>query len=183
MKIAKSLKRAVAAIMVLAMCLSLLPAIAFATPATAGTTATLVTDVSTLAAGDQVVIVAKDYAKALSTTQNGNNRGTADITKNGNQVTLTDTVEILTLEAGTVENTYAFSTGSGYLYSASSSKNYLRTQTTNDANSSWTIEIDASTGVATVKSQGTYTHNWMQYNASSTIFASYSSAQKDLCIY
>ena len=42
---------------------------------------TLVTDASTLAAGDQVVIAAKDSNVALSTTQNSNNRGQENITK------------------------------------------------------------------------------------------------------
>ena len=51
----------------------------------AETTATLVTDASELAVGDQIIIVAKTENYALSTTQNGNNRAQATVTKNDDQ--------------------------------------------------------------------------------------------------
>lgn len=150
-----------------------------------GQTAQLVTDVNDLAVGDQVIIAAASTYVALSTTQNDNNRGQVTITKNNdNTVTISDTVQILTLEAGTVDGTFAFNTGSGYLYAASSNKNYLRTQTTNNANGSWTITIDPK-GVATVKAQGSNTRNLLRYNSSSTgqLFSCYSSGQDDICLY
>lgn len=144
---------------------------------------TLVTDASTLAAGDQVVIVAADSDFAMSTTQNNNNRGQAAVTKNSdNTVTLTAAVQVLTLEAGTKDGTFAFNTGKGYLYAASSSKNYLRTENTLSDNSSWTISV-AAVGVATVTAQGTNTRNWMQYNQSSSIFSAYGSEQKSIVLY
>ena len=143
----------------------------------------LVTDVNDLAAGDKVVIVAKDYDYALSTDQRSNNRGQAAVTKDGNTVTFGADVQVLTLEAGTVANTFAFNTGSGYLCAASSSSNYLRTETTLSANSSWTIEI-ANDGTAVIVAQGSYTRNTMQYNQGSSLFACYGSAsQKAVCIY
>lgn len=142
----------------------------------------LVTNVSELAAGDKVIIAAKDSAVALGTTQNNNNRNQGTITKNGNTVTFSSGVQELTLEEGTVAGSFAFNTGSGYLYAASSSKNYLRTETTKSANSSWVITID-NAGTATVKAQGTNTRNLMQYNKSSSIFASYSGAQQSIVIY
>ena len=141
----------------------------------------LVTDVSSLKAGDQVVIVSKDADYALSTTQNGNNRGQAAVSKDGSIITFGDDVQILTLAAGTIDGTFAFYTGSGYLYAASSSKNYLRTETTLSANSSWTITI--SDGVATIKAQGTNTHNWLRYNSSNSLFSTYASGQGDVQIY
>jgi len=143
---------------------------------------TLVTDVNNLAVGDQVVIVASASNNALSTTQNSNNRGQASVSKSGNTITFGSDVQILTLETGKTTGTYAFNTGSGYLYAASSSKNYLRTETTLSANSSWTISI-TSAGVATVKANGTNTRNWMRYNSSSRIFSCYSSGQLDIAIY
>lgn len=143
---------------------------------------TLVTDVNNLAVGDQVVIVASASNNALSTTQNSNNRGQASVSKSGNTITFGSDVQILTLETGNTTGTYAFNTGSGYLYAASSSKNYLRTETTLSANSSWTISI-TSAGVATVKANGTNTRNWMRYNSSSSIFSCYSSGQLDIAIY
>ena len=145
---------------------------------------TLVTDASTLAAGDQIVIVAKNAKYAMSTTQNSNNRAQAAVTKDGNIITFGSDVQILTLKAGKTTGTYSFYTGSGYLYAASSSKNYLRTETTLSANSSWKIEI-TSAGVATIKAQGSNTRNWLRYNSSNNppIFACYASGQTDVCIY
>ena len=145
-------------------------------------TATLVTNAADLAAGDQVVIVASGYDFALSTDQRDNNRGQVAITKEGEKVTLNDDVQRLTLEEGTKEGTYAFSTGSGYLYAASSSSNHLKTQTTNNANSSWAITIDGN-GVATIKAQGANTRNWLMYNFNSDLFSCYSSGQQGVSLY
>ena len=143
----------------------------------------LVTDASTLKAGDRVVIAAKDYNFAMSTDQKSNNRGQTAITKNGNTITSpSNSVQILTLNDGKSAGTLAFNTGSGYLYAASSSDNYLRTEKTLTANSSWKITI--SNSIATIVAQGSYTRNTMQYNQSSSLFACYSSAsQKALAIY
>ena len=146
--------------------------------------ATFVEDVDDLTIGDKIVIVAKDFDYALSTTQNSNNRGQVAITKSGNDVELNDNVQILTLEAGTVDGTFAFNTGSGFLYAASSSSNNLKTQTTNNANGSWKIEI-AETGVATIVAQGTYTRNVMQYNKNSSLFSCYAAdkPQQSVSVY
>ena len=142
----------------------------------------LVTDASTLAEGDVIVIVAADAAFAMSTTQNSNNRGQAAIIKNtDNTVTITNEVQQLTLGAGKTTGTFSLSTGNEYLYAASSSRNYLRTQETLDANASWTITI--ADKVATIKAQGTNTNNWLRYNSSSSIFSCYASDQGDVQIY
>ena len=146
---------------------------------------TLVKNVSELAVGDQIIIAASGSNYAMSTTQNSNNRGQEAITKSSDKNTLStpsNKVQKLTLKAGTKANTFALYTGSGYLYAASSSSNYLRTQTTNNDNGSWTITI-ASTGVATIKASGSNTKNWLRYNSSSKIFACYGSGQADVVIY
>ena len=145
---------------------------------------TLVTNIANLNVGDQIVIVAKNYSYAISTTQNSNNRGQAGVTKNGNTIEINTNVQILTLEEGTKSGTWAFYTGSGYLYAASSSKNYLRTQTTNNDNGSWQIDI-ADNGTATIKAQGTNTNNWLRYNSTNTppLFSCYDSGQTDVVIY
>lgn len=144
---------------------------------------TLVTDASTLAVDDKVVIAAKEYNFALSTTQNKNNRGQASITKSENTITFGNDVQILTLETGNTSGTFAFNTGSGYLYAASSSKNYLRTENTLSENSSWKITI--TDGVATIVAQGSNTRNTMQYNQSSSLFACYAAdaSQKAIALY
>ncbi|MBQ7344456.1 MAG: hypothetical protein IJW45_00145, partial [Oscillospiraceae bacterium] len=128
--------------------------------ATTSGTATLVTDVSSLSAGDQIIIVAADYDYALSTTQNTNNRGQAAVTKSGSTVSYGSDVQVITLETGTVDGTFGFNVGdAGYLYAASSSGNYLKSTTTLSDNASWAITIDASTGGATITASGTYTNN------------------------
>lgn len=145
----------------------------------------LVTSASHLNAGDKVIIVAKDSNFALSATQNNNNRGQAAITKNSNNtVEFDNNVQILTLKEGTVDGTFAFYTGSGYLYAASSSSNHLKTQTTKDANGSWSIVVNTTDGTAAIVAQGANTHNVMRYNQTSSLFSCYESAsQKPICIY
>ena len=173
-----TMKRIFSLLIVLVMVCGMLPVVASA----ADGTWTLVKDASTLAVGDQIIIVAKNANYALSTTQNTNNRGQAAVTKSGDTVTFNSGVQVLTLEAGTKTGTFAFYTGSGYLYTSSSSKNYLKTQTTKNDYGSWTITI-ASTGVATIKAQGGNTRNWLRYNSSDKLFACYSSGQADVAIY
>lgn len=136
----------------------------------------LVTDASTLSVGDQVVIAAVEADAALSTNQKTNNRGQANVTKSANTLTINEEVQVLTLETGNKANTLALNTGSGYLYAASSSSNYLRTETTLSDNSSWVITI--SEGVASIVAQGENTHNVMQYNQQNSLFACYGSASQ-----
>lgn len=152
-------------------------------PVVSTATWSLVTDASTLAEGDVIVIVAASSNVALSTTQNSNNRGAQAITKNTNDntVTIDDKVQQLTLGAGTTTGTFSLSTGDGYLYAASSSKNYLRTQTTLDANGFWTITIASNN--ATITAQGTNTNNLLKYNSVSSLFSCYGSGQDDVQIY
>ena len=143
---------------------------------------TLVTDASVLNVGDKIIIAAKGNNLAMSTTQNSNNRGQVAVTKSGNTLTFTTAVQEIILEAGTKTGTFAFNVGSSnYLYAASSSSNHLKTGSKND-NASWKVEI-ASTGVATIKSQGTNTRNWMRHNSTNGLFACYASGQNDICIY
>ena len=155
-------------------------------PTTGSTVWQLVTDVNDLKAGDKIVIVAKNADVALSTTQNNNNRAVIAITKDttNNTVGVIDGVQIITLENGTTDGTFAFyveGDSTGYLYAASSSSNYLKTETTLSANSSWVITI--ADGAATVKAQGSNTRNWLRYNSTSSIFSCYGSGQGDIAIY
>ena len=141
----------------------------------------LVTDASDLAVNDDVIIAAANENYALGTEQKSNNRGTGTIVKGSNVALLESNVQILTLENGKQSGTLALSTGNGYLYAASSSSNYLRTETSLSDNSSWTIEINE--GVATIKAQGDNTRNLLQYNSNDNLFSCYSSNQKPVAIY
>ena len=146
---------------------------------------TLVTDASSLKAGDQIVIVAADSEVALSTTQNSNNRGQASVVKDGNTVTFGADVQIITLEDGTAADTLAFNVGGGYLYAAggtSTKNNYLKTSANKTLAASWTITI--SDGVATIiTADTTVVKNQIQKNSSNALFSCYNTAQKSVSIY
>ena len=148
-------------------------------------TATLVTNVAALKAGDQIVIAALDSDVALGTTQNTNNRSQAAVTKNGNSLSFGAEVQVLTLEAGNTDGTFALKAGDGqYLYAASSSANNLKTTDTINDNGSWSISIDAATGAATVTATGSNTRNTLRHNATSSLFSCYAAGgQKDIAIY
>lgn len=147
---------------------------------------TLVTDASQLAVGKYVIIAAADYSVAMSTEQKTNNRGEATIAKYDDIAEVSETtVQYILLEEGAIANTYAFNVGNGYLYAASSTANYLRTETTLSANSSWKIEISGGPNYsASIIAQDSNNRNVMQYNQSSSLFSCYSSAsQKALALY
>ena len=142
----------------------------------------VVTSTSSLSAGDSVIIVAADYDFALSTTQQSNNRQATAITKSGNIAVINGDVQILTLETGVSAGTFAFNTGSGYLYAAgatgaTSGNNFLRTKATLDSRGSFQISIDAN-GQTTVIAQTTETdRTHMRFNNSNSpkIFSCYAS--------
>lgn len=143
---------------------------------------TLVTDASTLKIGDKVIIAAATADFAISTTQNKNNRGQAAVTKTNNTIVNPGAdVQLFTLEAGTKVGTYAFNTGSGYIFAASSSANQLKTQQKNDDNGSWTISCTAE-GVATITANGDNKRKSLKYNTSG-LFSCYASGQNAVAIY
>lgn len=142
----------------------------------------LCTDVTELAVGDQIVIVVQSEEVALGTTQNTSNRSAASVVKDGHTITFGDDVQIITLENGVVENTFAFNVGTGYLYAPSSASNQLKTHSSIDENSSWAITIDSSC-VATITAQGESTRNVLMYNSASNLFSCYASAQETVVIY
>ncbi len=146
----------------------------------------LVTSANQLVAGKSYLIINVDAGKALGKTQNNNNRSAEDVVIDGDAIhTLDNTVCELTL--GGSEGAWTFfdagwGDNGGYLYAASSSKNYLRTQEVNDANGQWSIEI-GSNGVATIQAQGENTRNLMRYNSTNDLFACYAAGQQDIYLF
>ena len=180
-------KRLLSALLSVVMLLSLLPTMAFAEgeeSAGAATTATRITDVSTLKVDDQIVIANAAAEYALGTNQKTNNREAVVVTPSGSSITLNSEVQVLTLKSGTKDDTWAFYTGSGYLYAASSEKNFLKTEKALSDNSSWSITLTAD-GVATVTAQGTNTHNLLRYNYNkgTPLFSAYTGGQDDIALY
>lgn len=134
----------------------------------------LVTTTGNLAEGDKVIIVNTGNNKAMSTTQNDNNRDAIDVTISDGKVFVPEDggVQVFTLEGD--DNGWYFNTGNGYIYAASSSKNWLKTETERDDNAKAKIEI--SNGATSVVFQGEYTRNVLQNNG--IIFSCYGSASQ-----
>lgn len=157
------------------------------TPAASGSSDVfeLVTSTDQLVAGKKYVIAATNSGTtyALSTTQSSNNRSATQVTKSDNTITATSATQELTL-GGDATNGWSFYTGDGYLYAASSKSNYLRTQTTNDANGLATISV-TSAGVASITFQGSNTRNQLKFNqnGSNPIFSCYSNGQTSVSLY
>ena len=159
-------------------------------PTTATNRYELVTDASTLAAGDSILIVcnASAYRKILSTTQNANNRGAVEFASFNEDGTITPINGSAIIELGGEKGNWTLYVTNGetqgYLYAASSNNNYLRTKSSADANAMASISI-ASEGNATIKFTGTNTRNTIFYNSQNTLFSCYSSSstQKNVQIY
>ena len=154
---------------------------------------TLITSTDALATGEKYIVVGlnDNVYKALG-KQNSNNRAAVEVAPSGSTIITTpatlpseDAIFELTLgQDSTGYWTLFDAANQGYLYAASSSSNYLRTQATNDANGQWTISI-ANDGVATVIAQGANTRNTLRYNSGSSLFSCYdaNNSQKDVYIY
>lgn len=151
---------------------------------------TLVTDASQLAAGNEVIIVnsgvSANDARTMGEQRSDNFYGTGVVVSGALTVAATEETQIFTLVGQTGEWSFKNSNNE-YLYAASSSKNYLRTQATIDDNAQATITINSSTKAATIKFNGSNTRNIIRYNPNSSgsndIFSCYASGQQNVYIY
>lgn len=145
----------------------------------------LVTNASDLEEGAEIVMTNNGVTYAMGAQTSNNRSTTDDFTKNGTSTTVTveegSDVQILTLGKSNDHWTFYDSNLDGYLYAASSSSNYLRTQSSNDANGEW--EISITDDVATIEAQGTNTNNLLKYNGSNFIFSCYGSGQQAVKIF
>ena len=165
----------------------------------------LVTDASTLAAGDEIIITnsaTAGAAYAMSTTQNNNNRGRVAVSiaqdTDGQMIVQNpgSTVEALRLISGYYQGYYylqeATSTTGRYLYTTnSSSNNYLRSTDPNTAGSSsnrgfsnWLISIASSTSAAYMSTNGSFKvsgqtyYKQISHNDSGSLFSAYASSSR-----
>ncbi len=143
----------------------------------------LVTDVTHLAVGDEVIIVNNSAQMAISTNQKSSNRGATAVTiTDGKIAILPSDIQVITL--GIDGSNYTLYTGTlGYLHSNGDS-NGLKTQSALTDNGRWTISI-AADGVATIKAI-TGNKNWLRYNPNTNgdpLFSCYGSGQQDVAIY
>lgn len=139
----------------------------------AQTTFTKVTSASGLEAGASYLIVAHndDLGVLAMGYQKTNNRAAVVVDENGDAITVTPGTDP-TSETDVFQFTLGGSAGAwtlydevkgGYLYAASSSSNYLKTQATLDANGEWSITFNED-GTAEVVAQGENERNNMRFN-------------------
>ena len=137
-------------------------------PTTATNRYELVTDASTLAVGDSILIVYEDssHKKVLNTTQKTDNRKTTDFVFN-DDMTITPKNDMAIIVLGGETNGWTFyvtnGVSQGYLSSWTSDKNRLITVSSIDANAKASITI-ASNGDATIKFLGTGSRKYLRYN-------------------
>ena len=135
----------------------------------------LVTSTDQLEANRKYLIVNMSNGKALSKTQNSNNRGAESVTITNNTIeSIGNNVCELTLGQSDNYWTLYDSIAGGFLYAASKTSNQLKTQTSLNDNGKWAIAIDES-GNATLTAQGENTRNLLKYNNSNNIFSCYGS--------
>ena len=152
----------------------------------------IVTDASSLKAGDEIVLVSnKDYVLYAMGEQRPNNRAAvelADEFKGGaypTQLASNNNVAIITLEGSSTA--WNFKVDGGYLYAASSSSNYLKTENAVDAagNANATITISGDKHDAAIIFNGDNKRNNLKFNNSDRLFSCYGDAnnQQTVKIY
>ena len=136
---------------------------------------------SSLSKGDKLVIAYDSDSVAMSTTQNTSNRGSTSVSISSNSISeIGSSVQVVTLENGQTSGSYRLSTGSGKYLTLSSDANKLTTSSNTDSSVDWIISVSSSG--TTIKS-AKYTSRYLQYNATSKVFAAYKSTQKNVSLY
>ena len=186
-KLLNSLRLRVCALVALLLC-----ATGSAWAVSAGDTFTRISSIAELSDGDEVIFVNSTEAYACGTTQNTNNRTPVSITTSDHSYTYAakDNVQVFVVKinpgANGAQDTYGFHTGSGYIYSASNSKNYLRTNTTKSSTvpsgtEAWKLSISSNTVTATNVTNTSY---YLAFNMGTTsYFSQYSSGMTKPYIY
>lgn len=131
-------------------------------------TFTLVTDASTLSAGDRIVIANTKAGVAMSAKQGNNSRADVTVSIADDNLTASSDVQVLTL--GGSAGAWTFDTGNGYLCMIGN-KNGLDVTTAVNANAQASISISAGAATVTFKGSG---NNTLRYNSSANIFRCYS---------
>ena len=159
-------------------------------------TYTLVTSTGDIEPGKHYIIASSKTVGAATAMgaqgSTGNNRVAVDVvvssvSEKTTKIKITEATglkEFVISGNGTNPNYYTIydESISQYLYAASSSSNYLKNQTINDANGKWTITFGASDN-AIITAQGSNTHNIIRKNSSSAIFSCYDKNQYDVYLY
>lgn len=133
----------------------------------------LVTDVSDLQTGDKVIIVAKDYDRAMGKSASGATyQPSVDVTLEGETCIVNDEVQILDVTSNT-DGTFNFKVGDKFLCADKSGENNLMVKGKNDGYPNWNITIEG--GVTKIKAKVTSASipSLIQYNKSDNRFSCY----------
>ena len=147
----------------------------------------LVTSTNQLVAGKHYVIATATSGTAYAMGyQRDSNRGKSAAVSFDNTGKLLEYYDIWDFVlSGDATNGWTlydkYTEGEGFLCAASSSYNYLKLQTTLDANGKWAISF--SSNKATIMAKGSYSRKYMRYNSSSNIFSCYDSGTSQQDIY
>lgn len=167
--------------MVLAFALALTALTITAQTATAeGETYSLVTEASTLKAGDKVVIV--NGTKAMLAWESGNNCKPTNITITDGVITSVDAKAIFELEASSTAGEFYIKQSDGnYLYAAGGTgkNNYLKAS---NSKASWSISCTATAATIKDTTSGA-ARSLMSYNSQANCFSCYSSVQQVIQLY
>ncbi len=150
----------------------------------------LVSSIDEIGESADCLIVNTENNKAMSTTQNTNNRGAFNVTITNDEITPDENVAVVKITKVAKDNgtEYSFyvtngeSESIGYLYAAGGTgkNNYLKTEATNSATA--TITIDTNKNAKITFTNGA-ARNVLMYNATSSLFSCYASGQKDVQLY
>lgn len=142
---------------------------------------TLVTDAALLTVGDSIIVAYNDIVMGA---QSGKYRTSLQgaVIESETITSYPEGTQVLVLEKGAREGTFALVADGLYLAAASSSSNYLYSNQELNDNSSWVIAV-ASDGAAQITAQGSFTRNILQYNTSSPRFSCYTGTQKSVILY
>ena len=137
----------------------------------------LVTSLDQLTIDSEVIIANLDGTKAMSSTQNKNNRKAVDISLTDNKiVNPAEAVAIFTVKNGFNGKTLAFKDSQGYIYAAGGTKyNYLKTKATLALNASWNVTIATGGSATIVCADSKVVRNTIRYNSSNNLFSCYAS--------
>ena len=152
----------------------------------------LVEDVTSVKAGDEIVLVGLKNSTstyyALGGQNTGDYRDAVIVTVDAAAKTceLAQGVTVLTVEAGSEPNSVAFKDGAAYLAytkpTGTKKNNNLWTSTINDKQAAWVISKGTGTNEASIKNQYN-TGRFLQFNQSDPRFAGYTGTQEDVFIY
>ena len=141
----------------------------------------LLDDPSRLSVGDTVIIVSDGVA--ISTEQRTANRGATPVSVKDKTVAApSPNVQLIVVEQGVYEGTFAFNAGGGYLCAPSNSSNVLRTQPNVDDKASWRLAGNDN-GTVDIVAQCRSAHNRLRYNAKNKVFSCYKKGQGAVAVY